>query len=418
MAIYSRKLIIPLVTAILIFVSACSLFSKKEISNENIPLNSNDSSVASEQANPDSTGTIEDNFPLPPDPISVDFTIDPAHTAKGSNVSFISNLEGEDSKGIPFNIFLFGNFYTKDTEGNLLGAFDTEVTVTPITEIEGLPFSKGFLTAVQIGPEGLVMAAPGELKLHVAGNVFDSNIVGFAADGNGNDFRLFPITGYYDEYSDTTIFGLNVMHYGVYGVAEVVAGEIETQLAHPPVDPGNQDENELAPLFAIKSDDEDLVPLLNKQQLQLTKSYNRLVKPGMDTLASTKCEQVPVATYNFNAWVSKVSLAELTEYFQEQIDRDAKSLHERFVECGKESCPVCMGDKSGGKSDTTKVSSMITLATFAELLAFEHDFDDVSYWNQLGNKCRVKSGFKPSFSTGGNQEGEGPVMTPTPFACQ
>ncbi len=414
MSKYPRKFIIPLVAAMLIFVSACSLFSKKEITNEDILADSNDSGVVTEPANSDSIDTIEDNFPLPPDPISVNFTIDPAHTAKGSNVGLISNLEGEDSSGIPFNIFLIGNFYTRDTEGNLYGAFDTEVTVTPVTEIEGLPFSKGFLTAVQIGPDGLVMAAPGELKLAVAGNVQDSDIVGFASDGDGNDFRLFPITGYYDDYSDTTKFGLNVMHSGLYGVAEVVEGEIEAQLAHPPVDPGNQDENELAPLLPIKSDEEDLASLLNKQQLQLTKSHNRLVQPGMDTLASTKCEQVPVVAYNFNVWVSKVSHAEQTEYFQEQIDQDAKALHERFVECGKESCPVCMGDQSNPE----KLSPMVTLATFAEMLSFEHDFDDVSYWGLLGDKCRVESGLKPSFSTGGNagDGGEG-FMTPTPFAC-
>jgi hypothetical protein len=422
-----RTSIVSVGIVVFILMSACASLTKGlGPSNNDTPDNNSSTDPNSSETTliPSNQGTSDDpadNFPLTPDPISVQVTLDSAHMAKGSSSGFPISVKGETADGTPFEIYLDNKLYTVDADGNLIGAFDSEVTITPVSAIEDLPFSKGFLTAVQLGPEGLLMAGPGTLTLSVPGNVEDEDMIGFAADGDGGDFHLFPVTGSYSEYYDATQFNFNVMHFSLYGVASVVQGEIEAQVGHPPASPAAQDENELAPLLPIKAPLDDLAPLSkipSKLQRQLEKSHNRLVKPGMDKLATTKCERVTNAAYNFNEWRSKVDHANQTDYFQKQIDSDGKALHERFIECAKELCPVCMG-LSEGKPDKVKSMEMLTLATFAEELSFTLGYDDFAYWRQLGNKCAEKAGVMPAGgSTGGDTfGGEGTVMTPTPLTC-
>jgi hypothetical protein len=421
MARSRRTTIVSVGIIVLIVLSACSFLTQgtDSINNNTQDDNSitepNSSETTLAPSDQGSSVDPVDNFPLTPAPITVQVTLDEANMVKGSSRGFPISIKGKTADGAPFDLYLENKLYTVDADGNLVGAFDTEVTVTPVSAIEGIPFSKGYLTAVQLGPEGLLMATPGTLTLSVPGNVEGEILTGFAANGDGSDFHLFPVTGgSYSEYSDATQFYFDVMHFSLYGVASVVQGEIEAQAGHPPASPAAQDEQELAPLLPI----DGLEPLATKMQLQLMKSYSRLVKPGMNNLAATKCEQVTIAAREFSVWRSKVDKANQTDYFQDLIDSSGKPLHERFIECGKEICPFCMG-LSDSKPDKVKAMQMLTLATFAEDLSFSLGYDDFGYWRQLGNKCAEKAGaMPPGGSTGGDSMGgEGTVMTPTPLTC-
>ena len=417
-----RKVIFSIVIIAFLLVSACSPNSASN-SNKNTTDDTTASDSNSTGATPDGgkqnpTEPVVDNFPRTPDPVSVSVTLDTANAVKQSNVSFQFSLRGKTAEGSEFDVTLDNKLYNLDADGNLTNAFGTVVTMTPVSAIEGLPFSGGFLTAVQLGPEGLVMAVPGKLTLVVPGKFDNSELIGFSADSDGSNFHMYPVTSIYMDYDNTTRFYLNIMHFSIYGVAKATAAEIESQLAHPPTSPISQDEDELAPLVIIKPDTSELTPLIGKIQLQLLKSHTRLVKPLLDSLAGTKCEQVSVAAYRFNEWESKVDHAFQTDYFQQQITSDANALHARFVECAKTLCPVCIGSQSGNKADLGKVNSMITLATFAETLSFYHDFDDFAYWRQLGNKCAESAGLPAAGgSTGGDYSGDATLPTPTPIGC-
>jgi hypothetical protein len=428
MARSRRTTIVSVGIIVLMVISACSFLTQgtdsldNESQGDNSVTDPNSSETTLAPSDLGSGDDPEDNFPLTPDPISVQVTLDEANMVKGSSRDGSSiYIEGETAEGTPFDLQLENKLYTVDADGNLVGAFETEVTVTPVSAIEGIPFSKGYLAAVQLGPEGLLMGWPGTLTLNVPGNVEDEILTGFAANGDGSDFHLFPVTGSYGEYNDTTVFYFNVMHFSLYGVAAVVQGEIESQAGHPPVSPSAQDEQELAPLLPIKGFNgfDDPAPLATKMQTQLMKSYSRLVKPGMNKLAATKCEQVSVTAREFSVWRAKVDKANQTVYFQSLIDKDGKALHDRFNECAKELCPVCMGDPAKGESDRKKFMSMMTLATFAEELALSLGYDDLGFWSELGNQCAEKAGvMPPGFRTGGDtMGGEGTVMTPTPLSC-
>ena len=415
-----RTLFLTLAIIVLMFVSACGLSLGKETKTPiDIPsIETNHTGSTGNSGKVTVTEMPPDNFPRTPNPVSITVTLDTKRTVKESNVGFPFIVEGKAADGSEFYMSMNNKLYFLDANDNLTNAFGTVVSMTPVSAIEGLPFSQGFLTAVQLDPEGLVMAEPGSLQLTVPGKYDVTELIGFAADGTGGDFHLYPVTASYMDYNDTTNFYINVVHFSIYGIAKVLPGEIEAQQAHPPASSFNQDEDELAPLVIIKPDTYELTPLIGEIQLQLLKSHTRLVKPLLDSLATTKCEQVSVAAYRFNEWQSKVDRANQTEYFQQQITSDANALHTRFNECAKDLCPVCMGSQSGSKPDMARLNSMITLATFAEVLSFNQGFDDFAYWSAIGSKCSESGGLpNPAGSTGGDYSGDATLPTPTPVGC-
>jgi hypothetical protein len=421
MSTSSRRGLFSFAIILFMFISACSAkgstSSDQNSSGDNGVVDSNATKTTTDQGKSNPTELPADNFPRTPDPLSITATLDNTHTIKTSSNGFGLSLNGKNADGYEISLTLDNKLYNMDAEGNLANNFEAVVSMTPVSAIDGLPFSQGFLTAVQLGPEGLLMAEPGKLTLVVPGKYENSELIGFSADGDGSNFHMYPVTSIYMDYDNTTRFYFNIMHFSLYGVASVTAAEIESQTAHPPTSPASQDEDELAPLVVIRPDTSELTPLIGKIQLQLLRSHTRLVKPLLDKLSGTACEQVSVAAYRFNEWESKVDQVNQTDYFQQQIASDANALHTRFVECAKTLCPVCIGSQSGDKANLAKVNSMITLATFAEALSFTHEFDDFAYWRQLGNKCAQSVGLQPAGGSTGGELSDATLPTPTPIGC-
>lgn len=418
----SRSVLFTFVIIAIMFISACApkgpTSSDTNEPNNNVISDSKSTQTSVNQGKSNPADIPVDNFPRTPDPLSVMVTLDKAHTVKKTSFGFQLSLNGKTADESEISLSLDPKLYNMDADENLTNNFAAEVSMTPISAIDGLPFSGGFLTAVQLGPDGLVMAEPAKLTLVAPGKFDNSELIGFSADGDGSNFHMYPVTAIYQDYDNTTRFYFNIMHFSLYGVARATLAEIEGQQAHPPTNSVSQDEDELAPLVIIKPDTSELTPLIGKIQLQLLKSHTRLVKPYIDSLASTKCERVSVAAYRFNEWQSKVDHAFQMDYFQQQISSDANALHARFNECAKTLCPVCIGSQSGNKADLAKMNSMITLATFAEALSFQQGFDDFGYWRALGNKCAQSAGVPGAGgSTGGETSGDATLPTPTPLAC-
>ncbi len=366
-------------------------------------------SQSSSQPGPQSTGGIaategnsssEDGFPRSPDPVTVHATLDPAHAADNSEYEtpgLIYNwpVDGETADGTKFSLMMEGALLSLDADGNLKPAFGSIVTVTPVSAIENLPFSKGYLAAVHIGPDGLLMETAGSLSLTIPGNYDATQIIGFAADANGEDFHLFPILV---ESSDgTTYASFAPTHFSLYGVALATLQEIEAQAGHPPANPASQDEDELAPLLPLLDPfSEELTPLQSKVQLQLNKSYNRTVKREMDRLSDIPCNRVDVTAYNFNAWRAKVETARETSTFENQINRDASALLTRLTKCVKASCDACMNNKPGNTLEKGSVNSLLVLAAFAgDMAGILGKMDEVSYWMRLSDHCAEEADLPP-----------------------
>lgn len=68
----------------------------------------------------------------------------------------------------------------------------TVVSMTLVTNLAGLPAAEGFLTAVRLEPEGLVLAAPAFLEVNFTTNLPASRIASFAFNNDGTRLHLVP----------------------------------------------------------------------------------------------------------------------------------------------------------------------------------------------------------------------------------
>jgi hypothetical protein len=374
------------------------------------PLSALSTSGGDEPSIGDGPSVEEDNFPLTPDPVSVSVTLDTEREVTYQEGSFSWTIETESAEGALFRLDLPGlTLLETGDEGELFPDDDSAVTMTPVLTIDGLPFSQGFLAAVQLGPEGGSLVSEAYLSVEIPGEYDPSELIGFAAEGSGEDFHLFPASFY--SYDGTTNASFNITHFSLYGVAQVLESEIVSQTAHPPADPDSQDDQELAPLTRI----EDLAPLLSNLQLQLTKSYTRLVKPGMTSLAGTRCEQVSNTAYQLNAWVSKVSLGGQTDHFQSQIQADQRQMYDRLMECIQEDCTTCLNPPDGVTPDRRQVSSMIVMIAFASDMASALGLDASitnSLW-YLDYECSENAGLPVPYSGGMGSGCEGEDCGPS-----
>ncbi|MBN1610775.1 MAG: hypothetical protein JW940_29360 [Polyangiaceae bacterium] len=108
------------------------------------------------------------------------------------------------------------------------------VTLTPLAAIDDLPFSGGLVAAAHFEPEGLVLLEAATLTLTLPSAPSESDSVGFAYHGLGEDFHLAPVT------VDAQKLTLPVSHFSGAGVASGSEGEAGDQAGHTPQSPGDQ----------------------------------------------------------------------------------------------------------------------------------------------------------------------------------
>jgi hypothetical protein len=330
-----------------------------------------------------STAAIETIPPRTPNPLTVHPTLDTAHAA--SNKLFITIGVNRDSSvtakltgGGDFDVVIPGALLTRDTDGSFLPAFGTAVTITPVSAIGGIPFSKGYLVALQITPEGLMTAAPGRITLDLPVTYNPTDLVGFAADAAGTNFHLYPIQA--STFSGITNITIAVTHFSIYGVAQATQAEITAQQARTPQTTESQDDDLLA------------APDPTKIRNRLTQVHDRTVKPLIDKLDNLAgdCNFVVNTAYEFEHWNAQVENLLQQNYFKDTINHDANILAERLKECLKKTCPPCL---AGKKADKKNANTFIVQATFMEYVDTVLDkMDDFNKWSQLANLCAGNAG--------------------------
>jgi len=383
---------------ILVVASACGLLS-------NAPLPSLGSSSSPAQ-----------NFPLTPNPLNVQITLDTQHVIKGdiaqAGVIRQESLVGKDAKGNSLDVIFPGDFLTQESDGTIDPAFGTAVSATPVSAIGGIPFAKGFVAAFQFGPEGLLMSEPVYVSMDVPGNYND--LVGFASNGDGTDFHLIPIDAGPLGSSGQTNVSFDISHFSMYGVAEATAAEVVAQQAHPPSNPDSQDDDLLA---APKS----------KKQV-LTEEHDQLLK-SMQSRGS--CNDVVVGARSYLNWYGRVQQAGLQDTFKSAITTDTKTLITWLKDCLKETCATCLQTQDQAqkqnpgqsKSEILKqkqatAKTVMVQANYIEAFdLMQTNASDANYYRELSRKCAMNAGLKdpspPVADCGGTNCGP----TPTELAC-
>lgn len=329
-----------------------------------------------------STAAIETLPALTPNPLTVQITLDTAHAASNkleieTGVNRNSGVTAKLTGGGDYDVVIPGALLSRDTDGSFLPAFGTAVTVTPVSAIDGIPFSKGYLVALQITPEGLMTAAPGRITLNLPETLNPTDLVGFAADAAGTNFHLYPILA--STYSGITNITIAVTHFSIYGVAQATQAEITAQQAQTPT-------------TEMQQDDDLLAAPATKVQQNLQKVHDRSVKPPinqLDNLAGD-CNFVVNTAYQFEHWNAQVENLLQQQYFKDTINHDANILAERLKECLKKTCPPCL---AGKKADKKNANTFIVQATFLQYVDTVLDnMDDFNKWSPLINQCAANAG--------------------------
>lgn len=389
-----KKSRLPLFTAIVSFglIVACmgAPLASTQLPAADIPTELPGTDNPAPLPGTESPAPTEEIFPREPNPLNVVAILDTERAVSYDPYNYTRSLEGESADGtlISLDLMRFKPLM-EDAEVGLVPADDAQIIMTPVSSIEGIPFENGYLSAVHLGPDGLRTVREAYLTLEIPGEYDPSTLIGFAANGSGEDFHFYPASFY--SYDGHTYADFNIMHFSLYGVAQVLESEILAQSAHPPSSPASQDEEELAPLVRIE---EDLAPLMNKKQLQLAKSYDRLLKRDMDKLESTDCKQVSTVAYNFNSWVSNVKKANQTDFFQNKIKEGQQALLDKLTNCLREQCSLCIGDNGGKAPDQKEVGSMLVMISFATDLSSALNLGDErsNYWWYFSYECSKKAG--------------------------
>ena len=137
-----------------------------------------------------------------------------------------------------------GTTYTLEVPENALLTGET-ITMTPFSEIREAPVGSSFRLGVELLPEGLELLKVATLRIEPAQGIPQSGetqIVGFGAESDGDEFYLSPITG-----STSNEFSIPVYHFSGHGAVEATDGEIQNQQQnYPPTDPRDRASQDLA----------------------------------------------------------------------------------------------------------------------------------------------------------------------------
>ena len=363
-------------------------------------------------------GSAPQNFPLTPNPLNVQITLDKQHVISSmdevqAGVIRQESLVGKDAKGNSLDVIFPGDFLTQGADGSFSPAFGTKVTATPVSAIDGLPFAKGFVAAFQFGPEGLLMSQPVHVSMDLPGNYTD--LVGFASNGDGTDFHLIPIDAGLLGSSGQTNVSFNISHFSMYGVAEATAAEITAQQAHPPSSPGDQDDDLLAAPKSMKQ--------------VLTEEHDQLLK-SMQSRGT--CSDVVAGARSYMNWYGHVQQAGLQDNFKSAITTETNILVTWLKDCIKDTCATCLQTQDQAqkqnpgqsKSEVLKQKQATTQAVMVQADYIEAfslmlgNSSDANFYRELSRKCAMNAGLKdPSPPVADCGSTNCAKVTPTELAC-
>lgn len=248
-----RALIV--VTIISMIVLACNFF------NQFIPSDRGDSGPANETANP----------------ITIKVSVDQSALATGVISPAGGSLTATAADGSLFTLTL--------PAGALLG--EEQITLIPITTVDGMPLSGGFVAGVQLLPDGLQLLEPATLVISTPKAVpsGDLLLVGFAYHGAGEEFYLTPSTA-----AGTTIT-MQVTHFSGRGLGKGTKADVKKQQKeHSPSSPADDMDQLLAPLVPDDAEPVSLIPAHLHQwwekkglekRLEAASTDENLLEPGL-----------------------------------------------------------------------------------------------------------------------------------------
>lgn len=192
-----------------------------------------------------------------------------------------------------------GLSYTLDIpDGALMN--DQEITLVPITRIDGMLLSGGLIGGVQLEPEGLELLKPATLTITVPKGYDPKQMVGFGYHGEGDGFHLDLATG------DGMTITLPIFSFSGHGAASGTTSDITNQAAQPTGSAADAAAQQFANAAkqCMGQDPSQCLPWVQA----LIDMYNNQVQPDL-TKAQNDDSKIDSAEAEFIHWLHMAQLS-------------------------------------------------------------------------------------------------------------
>ena len=158
-------------------------------------------------------------------------------------------------------------------EGALMN--DQEISMVPITRIDGMRLSGGLIGGVQLEPEGLELLTPATLTITVPKGYDPKQMVGFGYHGEGDGFHLDLATG------DGKTISLSIFSFSGHGAASGTPASVANQADQPVASPADADSQQLTnaatQCASAGEDDSQCLSLIQ----MIIDQYNNTIQPNL-----------------------------------------------------------------------------------------------------------------------------------------
>jgi hypothetical protein len=371
-------------------------------------------------------------FPLPPDPVTVQVTLDEAQAVSSLSIPGVAlgtHMQLTDANQVYYEVGLPDMMVLEAADGSITSAAGTKVTAIPIKSLTGLPFDGSLVAGIQFSPEGLQMVQPTKVSITLPGNYDPNELFVFAANGNGEEFHLYPaslilppvggdaqptlsIAGMptfppematfmppSNTITNGTLVMVDVMHFSLIGVITAAVVDIITQTDRPPTNSIDQAAQLLVDQL-LESDVKDVV---------MGKEYDDTIKP---LLLNADCGTAPSAAQKFLVWNNLVQTTGREKQFQARVTEGAQLLRAALKVCLENTCSLCMAQNDAGLTPRF-VEYYYYFTELGNLIGAP---SENATWIPLVNICAVKQGFKEPLPEMGSCGLDCPDAGPTPVS--
>jgi hypothetical protein len=202
---------------------------------------------------------------------------------------------------------------------------DELITVTPVSQIDGLPLSGGLLGAVDLKPDGVRFVRPVVLTIKLPSGFNNADLIGFAYQGAGEGLHLYPVSG------DGSAITAHLMHFSSYGAGEGTGDDSQYLLG--PDEPAKnlteaeaRFESEVATAYEKARRTNKSVDEGKELEDALRAFFDAQVWPNLKS-AETNDQLLDSALSQYLSWLKQAELAGLREVFgpeRERADASAK----------------------------------------------------------------------------------------------
>jgi len=313
-----------------------------------------------------------------PNPVSVDVKVDETSSSNAVISPEGGTLSAQGADGTKFTLT-----FPRDALSN-----DETITLTPITAVDGLPFSGGFVGGVQMSPEGLRLLQPATLTIEspktVAATGFET--VAFAYHQNGEGLYLHP-----SEVKGNLVT-LEVWHFSGAGAAQATPAEIQTQQQRTPSNAEDAFTQRMRDYLGRERQaqllgqptDPDLERTMGEF---LREGYDRFIAPQLP-IALQDCEAARPILSKALGWLRQVQLLGYDGQFQAESAKIMETMSEAIVNCYNKEYDQCVIDKK-----IEHRTAMLGMFRQASLLGIEGQLD----FKKI-EKCPPNTGWKVNSS--------------------